>query len=223
MLQRSLRADVQVEMEFDDDLWPVEVDPGELELAILNICVNSRDAMPEGGTILISARNTRRTLLNSRAHAVTVSIADSGVGMSEDVLSRAFEPFFTTKDVGKGSGLGLAQVYGFLTQSNGQVTIDSEPGKGTTVSLTFPRSDKPPTLAAAVAHALPVAAGKRLERLERSIGQRPAGRGRPDRRGTHGANARKHRLHRPACEIGGRRPRRDIRRPPLSTSCFRTS
>ena len=170
MLQRSLRADVQVEMAFDEDLWPVEVDPGELELALLNICVNSRDAMPEGGTILISARNTRRSLLNSRAHAVTVSVEDSGVGMSKDVLSRAFEPFFTTKDVGKGSGLGLAQVYGFLTQSNGQVTIDSEPDKGTTVFLTFPRSDKPLTLAAAVADALPAAAGKRLDRLNGSIG-----------------------------------------------------
>ena len=74
---------------------------------------------------------------------MTVSIADTGVGMSEDVLARAFEPFFTTKEVGKGSGLGLAQVYGFLAQSNGQVSIESAPGKGTTVSLTFPRSEKP--------------------------------------------------------------------------------
>ena len=170
MLQRSLRADVQVEMDIDDDLWPVEVDLGELELAILNICVNSRDAMPEGGTILISARNTRPTLLHSRAHAVTVSVTDSGVGMSADVLSRAFEPFFTTKDVGKGSGLGLAQVYGFLTQSSGQVAIDSLPGKGTTVSLTFPRSDKPPTLATAVAQALPMTVERRVDRLERSSG-----------------------------------------------------
>jgi len=170
MLQRSLRADVQVRMQFDEDLWPVEVDPGELELAILNICVNSRDAMPEGGTILISARNTKRMLLNSRVHTVTVSFADTGVGMSKDVLSHAFEPFFTTKDVGKGSGLGLAQVYGFLTQSNGQVAIDSEPGVGTTVSLTFPRSDKPLTLAAAVADAHPAPAGKRPDRLERSGG-----------------------------------------------------
>jgi PAS domain S-box-containing protein len=170
MLQRSLRADVQVDMQFDEDLWPVEVDPGELELAILNICVNSRDAMPEGGTILISVRNTRRTLSNARAHTVTVSFADSGVGMTKEVLSRAFEPFFTTKDVGKGSGLGLAQVYGFLTQSSGQVVIDSIPGKGTTVSLTFPRSDKPPELAEAGAQAVPIDAGMRLDRVERSKG-----------------------------------------------------
>ncbi len=170
MLQRSLRADVQVEMAFDDDLWPVDVDPGELELAILNICVNSRDAMPDGGTILISARNVRRTLLNLRAHSVTVTVTDSGVGMTEDVLSRALEPCFTTKDVGKGSGLGLAQVYGFLTQSNGQVAIESVPGEGTTVSLTFPRSDKSPTAAAAVARALPADAERRADRLQRSNG-----------------------------------------------------
>ena len=138
MLQRSLRADVQVEMKFDDELWPVDVDPGELELAILNICVNSRDAMPEGGTIRF-----RREIPRTLPQSVTVSIADSGVGMTKEVQSRAFEPFFTTKEVGKGSGLGLAQVYGFLAQSNGQVAIESMPGKGTTVSLTFPRSDKP--------------------------------------------------------------------------------
>ena len=135
MLQRSLRGDMEVKLSFHDEPWPVEVDPGELELAILNICVNSRDAMPDGGTIYISTRNTAET--------VTISITDTGVGMSRDVLARAFEPFFTTKEVGKGSGLGLAQVYGFLAQSNGEVSIESAPGKGTTVFLSFPRSEKP--------------------------------------------------------------------------------
>ncbi len=135
MLQRSLRGDMEVKLSFKDEPWPVEVDPGELELAILNICVNSRDAMPDGGTIYISTRNTAET--------VTISITDTGVGMSRDVLARAFEPFFTTKEVGKGSGLGLAQVYGFLAQSNGEVSIESAPGKGTTVFLSFPRSEKP--------------------------------------------------------------------------------
>ena len=135
MLQRSLRGDMEVKMSFDEEPWPVDVDPGELELAVLNICVNSRDAMPDGGTIYISTRNS--------ANSVTVSITDTGVGMTKEVLARAFEPFFTTKEVGKGSGLGLAQVYGFLAQSNGDVSVESAPGKGTTVFMAFPRSDKP--------------------------------------------------------------------------------
>jgi PAS domain S-box-containing protein len=162
MLQRSLRADVEVKMEFDDELWPVEVDPGELELAILNICVNSRDAMPEGGTISISARNS--------AELVAVSIADSGLGMSKDVLARAFEPFFTTKEVGKGSGLGLAQVYGFLAQSNGEVSIDSVPGNGTTVILTLPRSVKPIAGNEGPERDLAVPAGRRPDGRIRSHG-----------------------------------------------------
>jgi signal transduction histidine kinase/ActR/RegA family two-component response regulator len=139
MLQRSLRGDVEVEMRFDGDPWPVEVDPSELELAILNICVNARDAMPSGGTIRIDVRNGRDV-----ADSVTVAISDTGVGMPADVVAHAFEPFFTTKEVGRGSGLGLAQVYGFILQSNGQVSIDSEPGGGTTVSLVFPRSMNTP-------------------------------------------------------------------------------
>jgi signal transduction histidine kinase/ActR/RegA family two-component response regulator len=137
ILQRSLRGDVHVEMAFEDDLWPVEVDPGELELAILNICVNSRDAMPDGGTILIAARNAGKK--------VQIAVTDSGLGMPAEVQSRVFEPFFTTKEVGKGSGLGLAQVYAFVTRSKGSAMVESEVGRGTTVTLTFPRSYKPVT------------------------------------------------------------------------------
>jgi nitrogen-specific signal transduction histidine kinase/CheY-like chemotaxis protein len=143
MLQRSLRGDVEVKMSFGEGLWPVDVDPSELELAVLNLCVNARDAMPEGGTISISARNASGTPAATAADMVTVTISDTGVGMAQEVLAHAFEPFFTTKEVGRGSGLGLAQVYGFIAQSNGQVAIDSAPGKGTTVSLTFPRSHRP--------------------------------------------------------------------------------
>jgi signal transduction histidine kinase/FixJ family two-component response regulator len=135
ILQRSLRGDVNVEMAFDEDLSPVEVDPGELELAILNICVNSRDAMPGGGTISISAINIDQ--------GVALSIADTGTGMSPSVAARVFEPFYTTKEVGKGSGLGLAQVYAFVQQSSGHAEIASEVGRGTTVTMTFPRSKKP--------------------------------------------------------------------------------
>jgi PAS domain S-box-containing protein len=141
ILQRSLRGDVEVAMDFDDGLWLVDVDPGELELAVLNICVNSRDAMPEGGTIRIEARNAASRAFPRSPDSVTLSIADMGVGMTKEVMARVFEPFFTTKEVGKGSGLGLAQVYGFVNQSNGDVSIDSRVGVGTTVTLTFPRSE----------------------------------------------------------------------------------
>ena len=135
ILQRSLRGDVHVEMAFDDELWPVEVDPGELELAVLNVCVNSRDAMPNGGTISIAARNV--------GESVELTIADTGSGIPTAVMARVFEPFFTTKEVGKGSGLGLAQVYAFVSQSNGRVEIKSDMSAGTTVTMTFPRSKKP--------------------------------------------------------------------------------
>lgn len=161
MLQRSLSGNMEVKMNFDDGLWPIEADPGELELAILNICVNARDAMTDGGVITITARNCAAGRGRGASDAVAVSIADSGAGMAQEVLARAFEPFFTTKEVGKGSGLGLAQVYGFLAQSNGAVSIDSEPGKGTTVALTFPRSRNP------------VAADEREEKTDDS--QRAAG------------------------------------------------
>jgi CheY-like chemotaxis protein len=147
MLQRSLRGDVEVKMDFGEALWPVEVDPSELELAVLNLSVNARDALPDGGTISISARNASGTPSGTAVDTVIVTISDTGVGMAQEVLAHAFEPFFTTKEVGRGSGLGLAQVYGFIAQSNGQVALDSAPGKGTTVELTFPRSHKPLTAA----------------------------------------------------------------------------
>ena len=139
MLRRALRGDVEVKMRFDGTPWPVEVDPSELELAILNICVNARDAMPGGGTITIVAGNG-----GGLGDSVTIAITDTGVGMSAEVAAHAFEPFFTTKEVGRGSGLGLAQVYGFVAQSNGQVSIESAPDAGTTVSIVLPRSEKAP-------------------------------------------------------------------------------
>ena len=142
ILQRSLRGDVEVEMHCEDDLWPVEVDPGELELAVLNICVNARDAMPDGGTIRIEARNATTRAATRNQDSVMLSIADTGIGMPEEVTARVFEPFFTTKEVGKGSGLGLAQVYGFVNQSKGRIAIDSRVGKGTTVTITLPRSER---------------------------------------------------------------------------------
>jgi signal transduction histidine kinase len=139
LLERSLREDVQVEFEFADGLWPIEVDPSQFDVAVLNIAINARDAMPEGGRIRISAHNypaggeTRRDM-------VRVSIRDTGSGIAPEVLEKVFEPFFTTKGVGTGTGLGLSQVYGFVRSSGGEVKIESVVGRGTIVHLMFPRS-----------------------------------------------------------------------------------
>jgi CheY-like chemotaxis protein len=121
------------------------VDPPQLDSAILNICINARDAMPDGGRLIIDCRNADPATLpdvarDIRTDLVALSITDTGTGMDEDTLARAFEPFFTTKDVGKGSGLGLSMVYGFVRQSGGAVELRSAPGQGTTVTLYLPRA-----------------------------------------------------------------------------------
>jgi PAS domain S-box-containing protein len=145
MLASSLRGDVSVVMQFDSDLWQVEVDAGEMELAIVNLCVNARDAMPAGGTIEITAENVSETADDgTRADFVRLSVRDTGTGIAPEIIGRVFDPFFTTKDVGKGSGLGLAQVYGFAQQSGGRVAITSEVGAGTNVTLLLPRSLRKP-------------------------------------------------------------------------------
>jgi len=141
MLDRSLRGDVAVQLHLADDLWVVEADPGELELVIINLAVNARDAMPHGGTIEIRTANVPGSAFGElQADHVALSITDTGTGMPPEVQARIFEPFFTTKEVGKGSGLGLAQAYGFAKQSGGTVQIRSAVGRGTTVSLLLPRS-----------------------------------------------------------------------------------
>jgi signal transduction histidine kinase/ActR/RegA family two-component response regulator len=145
LLTRSLRGDIQIKSFFAEHLWNVEVDPGELELVILNLAVNARDAMPSGGTIEISARNCPALAEQDLGgDFVRLDIADSGVGMSPETLAHAFEPFFTTKEVGSGSGLGLAQAHGFAKASGGAVRIESTPGLGTLVSLFLPRTLKTP-------------------------------------------------------------------------------
>ena len=135
-------------LEFADDLWPVEVDPGELELVILNLAVNARDAMPDGGTIVVRAENAPARSDDGSGDRVgdfvRLSVIDTGTGMTPEVKARVFEPFFTTKDIGKGSGLGLPQVYGFATQSGGTVRIESAVGRGTRVILILPRSNRIP-------------------------------------------------------------------------------
>jgi signal transduction histidine kinase/ActR/RegA family two-component response regulator len=145
LLDRALRGDVHVTTDFSEDLWAVLIDPSELELVLLNLCVNARDAMPEGGTITIAARNAPNLDVDDlHGDFVVLSVRDDGAGMPPEVLSRVFEPFFTTKEIGKGSGLGLPQVYGFAEQSGGAVKVESQPGQGTTVTLTLPRTDRSP-------------------------------------------------------------------------------
>jgi signal transduction histidine kinase/ActR/RegA family two-component response regulator len=145
LLDRSLRGDVHVEFDFPDSLWPIEVDPGQLELVILNLAVNARDAMPSGGTIVVRGENLCGLKDGElTGDFVRLSVVDTGIGMSEEVLSHVFEPFFTTKDIGKGSGLGLAQVHGFATQSRGTVRIKSRAGCGTTIELYLPKSRNRP-------------------------------------------------------------------------------
>ena len=145
MLSRSLRTDIEVIVDMPEQLWPVAIDPAEFELALLNIGVNARDAMPEGGRLRVTASNVtyRSGTLESdglTGDFVAVILSDTGAGMSPDVLAQAFEPYFTTKEAGLGSGLGLSQVYGFAKQSGGTATINSTRGQGTAVKLLLPRA-----------------------------------------------------------------------------------
>ena len=148
LLHRTLPESITLRIERAADLWTAEIDPGQLEAALLNIVLNARDAMPDGGEISIAIRNAdldRHAIWAdadlSGGKFVTITVSDTGLGMPSDVLERVFEPFFTTKDIGRGSGLGLSMVYGFVRQSGGHVRIRSEPGKGTWVTLFFPRVD----------------------------------------------------------------------------------
>jgi PAS domain S-box-containing protein len=147
LLESSVGGAVQFEAEIKPDMWPVELDVSEFELTLVNIAVNARDAMPNGGTLRLSADNA--TLDGTGAvplagDFVIVSLSDTGAGITPDVMAKIFEPFFTTKEVGKGTGLGLSQVYGFARQSGGDVTVVSEVGKGTTVNLYLPRARSTP-------------------------------------------------------------------------------
>ena len=142
MLNSSLRGNITLAIDLPDDLWPVEADIAEFELALVNIAVNARDAMPDGGTFTISARNVPAGQGSAGQPAtdhVVISFTDTGVGIPQDMLKKIFDPFFTTKAVGKGTGLGLSQVYGFAHQSGGTVSVASEVGRGTTISLYLPR------------------------------------------------------------------------------------
>jgi len=148
LLHRSLGEMVQVEAVCAPNLWLTEADPIQLENAILNLAINARDAMPDGGILTIEARNvsldgqTAGQQQIEPGDYVMMAVSDNGVGIAPELLDRIFEPFYTTKDVGQGSGLGLSMVFGFARQSGGCVTCDSEAGKGTTFKLYLPRSNR---------------------------------------------------------------------------------
>ena len=160
LLERSLREDIEVVLDLPADLWRIEADRGELELALLNLAVNARDAMPQGGRLTVSGANVPGE--GEIADRVCLTITDTGAGMPEAVASRVFEPFFTTKEVGRGTGLGLSQVYGFVRSSGGDVSVDSREGEGTTFTLCLPRTHKAPAETEA---ARPVRAGRGARRF----------------------------------------------------------
>ena len=165
LLRRTLGEDIEIRMLDAARLWTAMADPAQVESALLNLALNARDALPGGGRLTIEVANKVLDADYARQHAevtpgdyVMLAVADTGTGMTRDVLARAFEPFFTTKEPGKGTGLGLAMVFGFAKQSGGHVNIHSEPGKGTTVRLYLPRAigiELPATPRAAAPVALP--------------------------------------------------------------------
>src|SRR3954447_7590848 len=155
LLRRTLGEHIECEFLLDRDLWPASVDPGQLTSALLNLVLNARDAMPDGGKLTVEVRNVSLGEADIDVNGETrpgdyvmVAVTDTGCGMSAEVAGRAFEPFFTTKEVGKGTGLGLSMVYGFAQQSGGSMQIRSEPGHGTAVRLFFPRVATPQASAA---------------------------------------------------------------------------
>ncbi|MGB7589392.1 MAG: ATP-binding protein, partial [Solirubrobacterales bacterium] len=150
LLRRALGERVALQVLFADDLWPIEADQGQIEQVLVNLAVNARDAMPEGGRLLIEAENVE--LDDEYAymhpdtppgHYVRLKVSDTGIGMDSETLDRAFEPFFTTK--GEGTGLGLATVYGIVTGAGGRIDIYSEPDIGTTAKIHLPASEVAPT------------------------------------------------------------------------------
>jgi len=145
LLQSTMGGSIRIETRLGHDLWPALVDPTQLELAVLNLAINARDAMEVGGSLTVGTSNVTLTQPRSPEEPppgdyVAIRVSDTGTGMPEEVLQKVFEPFFTTKEVGKGSGLGLSQVLGFAQQSGGGVRIESEPGRGTAVCIYLPRS-----------------------------------------------------------------------------------
>ena len=142
ILKRTIGEPITLTTMLAGNLWKARVDASEVENALLNLAINARDAMPNGGALVIETRNAMELPFDGAGRDyILVSVSDTGQGMPPDVVERAFEPFFSTKEPGRGTGLGLSTVYGFAEQSAGHVTIASEVGKGTTVDLYLPRAD----------------------------------------------------------------------------------
>ena len=145
LITRTLDENIELSITCCGHLRPVHADPLQMETAILNLCINARDAMPSGGKLLIEASNAPVTAEESKQQSslragdyVRICVTDTGAGMTPEIVERIFEPFFTTKEVGKGSGLGLSMIYGFVKQSLGHIAVESQPGKGTKFSLYLP-------------------------------------------------------------------------------------
>ncbi|MND63364.1 Blue-light-activated protein [compost metagenome] len=146
LLQRSINETIRLDMQLDEHLWVAEADPNQLESALLNLVINARDAMPNGGSLVVSTSNQHFDEDFTQGHGnldagdyVVLCVTDTGCGMPQSTINRAFDPFFTTKPIGQGTGLGLSMIYGFSKQSGGHVAIQSVVGEGTTVSLFLPR------------------------------------------------------------------------------------
>lgn len=146
LLQRSINESIKLEMRLSGELWTAEADPNQLESALLNLVINARDAMPSGGQLVVETSNRHLDSVFTAAYGtlkpgdyVELSVSDTGCGIPQSVMGRVFDPFFTTKPIGQGTGLGLSMIYGFARQSHGHVTLHSEVGRGTTVSLFLPR------------------------------------------------------------------------------------
>ena len=174
ILRRTLGEQIEIEVNTASDLWLCDADPAQVENAFMNLAINARDAMPEGGKLTIDVYNVRLTDRYAAAKIevepgeyAVVALTDNGTGMSQRVLDRAFEPFFTTKPIGKGTGLGLSSIYGFAKQTGGNLTIYSEEGQGTTIKLYIPRAqDASETLTVPVDETVPRGTGETVLLVE---------------------------------------------------------
>jgi len=140
VLDTGLGSAVELQIEADNGVWPVTVDPAEFETALVNLIINARDAMPRGGKVTVQASNVFVDDGVTKGDFVAIKVRDTGVGIPDDVVAKIFDPFFTTKPIGKGTGLGLSQVHGFVHQAGGTITVDSELGTGTSFTIYLPRS-----------------------------------------------------------------------------------